>query len=118
MFKWVSSLYELVTKKEKEKGKEQGRARSPKWDKLRDEYVKRNGKCEACGTTERLEVHHCFPYHLYPELELAESNLMVLCREHHFTFGHLCDFKAWNPSVREDVKLFLYKVANRPYGSL
>jgi hypothetical protein len=50
------------------------------------------------------------PFHVRPDLELDEWNLITLCREHHFRIGHDPDgpwrpkkpsWSASNPLVRE-----------------
>ncbi len=93
-----------------------GAARSPHWRKVRAEYLKIHPACEACGATESLDVHHCLPYHLRPDLELRPDNLICLCEKHgcHFTFGHLYWWESWNKDVRADAAAFLKKVKNRP----
>lgn len=58
--------------------------------------------CAGCGTRVHLQVHHIQPFHLHPELELDEKNLLVLCMdvpECHLRIGHGDNFKAWNPVV-------------------
>lgn len=55
------------------------RPRSPGWRALRESHLGRHPACLACGRTARLEVHHVRPFHLFPELELEEGNLMTLC---------------------------------------
>ena len=88
-----------------------GGERSSKWRSVRDEYVKQHPRCEACGSTWGLNVHHVQPFASNPELELDEGNLITLCREHHFRIGHDPDGPrgfarpSWllsNPNVRED----------------
>lgn len=59
-------------------------------------------------------MHHCIPFHLGGE-ELADENLITLCRDHHFWFGHLGDYKAWNPTVREDAAVWREKIKARKY---
>jgi 5-methylcytosine-specific restriction endonuclease McrA len=85
--------------------------RSSKWRSVRDEYVRQHPRCEACGSTWGLNVHHVQPFASHPELELDEGNLITLCREHHFRIGHDPDGPrgfarpSWllsNPNVRED----------------
>lgn len=79
--------------------------RSPHWHKVEKDMLAKNKVCAACGTVNRLQVHHKKPFHLYPELELDESNLIVLCmdKECHLKLGHGGDWKAYNPNVVEDV---------------
>jgi predicted secreted acid phosphatase len=50
----------------------------------------------------RVEVHHIFPVHLVPGLELVPTNLITLCRPHHFELGHHKDWADYNPDVRHD----------------
>jgi 5-methylcytosine-specific restriction endonuclease McrA len=84
--------------------------RASEWVYVRNEFVRRHPRCEACGSGYQLNVHHIKPFHLYPELELDEGNLITLCREHHFRIGHDPDGKGpakpnWslsNPNVRSD----------------
>ena len=86
--------------------------RSSEWVSVRNEFVRLHPRCEACGSGYQLNVHHIKPFHLYPELELDEGNLITLCREHHFRIGHDPDGKgpakpnwsASNPNVRTDAK--------------
>jgi hypothetical protein len=84
--------------------------RSPAWSRVRAEFVAEHSVCEACGSREKLNVHHIQPFHLHPELELELSNLITLCFEHHFRVGHDPDgpwqpkkpkWTAWNPAVRQ-----------------
>lgn len=58
---------------------------SPQWLALRYRVLqKANGSCRLCGcrATEDnpIQVDHIKPRSLHPELELAESNLQVLCK--------------------------------------
>lgn len=85
--------------------------RSSRWDDVRDAFVLDNPRCAACGSTERLNVHHVLSFAARPDLELERSNLITLCREHHFRVGHDPDgpwgpakpnWKLSNPRVRED----------------
>lgn len=89
--------------------------RSSDWRKVRDEFVKENPYCAACCTKNKLEVHHIKPYHIAPELELEKTNLITLCRNHHFTFGHFCDWTSWNIDVEKDVKDYFDRRVERPH---
>lgn len=84
-----------------------GVARSTKWASVRNKFLKTNTKCVVCGSLKNLVVHHKLPFHLYPELELDVSNLVTLCESSpvncHFLFGHLMDWKKYNPDVDYDV---------------
>ena len=84
--------------------------RSSEWVQVRSDFVRKHPRCEACGSTANLNVHHIEPFHQRPDLELVEDNLITLCREHHFRIGHDPDGKgprkpSWlesNPNVRSD----------------
>lgn len=89
-------------------------SRSPKWETVRNDFIKRNRECVACGAGNALEVHHVLPFHLRRDLELVESNLVALCRDCHFYFGHLKDWSSWNEHVRTDAAAFRAKVRARP----
>jgi 5-methylcytosine-specific restriction protein A len=80
--------------------------RSPHWDKVKTAHLERFPVCAACMSFKDLQVHHIKPFHLYPELELVESNLITLCmwKDHdcHIHVGHGGAFPAENPNVVED----------------
>jgi hypothetical protein len=91
--------------------------RSSKWKKVRAAHLEINGMCLACGGRVSLEVHHLMPYHLAPELELEPSNLITLCESAshcHWTFGHLLNWRSYNPNAKADAIAFFDKVLNRP----
>lgn len=77
-------------------------ARSRDWPAVRDEHLRTQPECQACGRRDDLEVHHKRPVHLAPALELDRLNLVTLCRDCHFTFGHCRDWRAYNPRVDLD----------------
>ena len=82
-----------------------GSERSPHWPTVRKSYLEKHPLCECCGGHEKLNVHHVHPFHLHPELELEESNLITLCEGDqvncHLAIGHLFNFKLYNPEVRK-----------------
>ncbi len=69
-----------------------------------------------------MEAHHKLPFHLHPELELEDSNLIPLCEEKedgincHLAFGHLGNFKSFNKDVEADAGTWNEKIKNRPKG--
>ena len=81
-----------------------GKARSPKWPHVEKLHLKLEPTCAACGTSNKLNVHHKKPFHLFPELELDLNNLITLCmeKECHEKIGHGGNFKDYNPDVAED----------------
>lgn len=79
--------------------------RSPKWPHLEKEFLKENPFCKACGSSERMNVHHIKPFHLHSDLELDKTNLIGLCMsklECHILIGHGDNFRAYNPNVVSD----------------
>lgn len=84
--------------------KTNGVPRSPHWRAVRASHLKNEGWCRACGGTDFLEVHHIKPFHLHPDLELVDSNLITLCENSptdcHLVLGHLGNWKDFNPNVR------------------
>ena len=80
--------------------------RSPRWDDVRDDHVKKHPTCAACGSTTRLQVHHIKPFHLFRELELDPTNLLTLCEQSdtkcHLRVGHHGSWKKYNENVVQD----------------
>jgi len=79
--------------------------RSPKWTEVRNRFAAAHPVCEVCGRKTET-VHHRKPFHLYPELELDESNLISFCDRCHLVFGHLFNFQNENPDVDQHIKMF------------
>lgn len=93
--------------------------RSPRWPKVRRDFLALYPTCACCGTDANLNVHHKKPFHLYPGLELDFGNLVTLCEGRcHFLVGHLCDWRSYNPDVEADAAAFLDKIHNRPEPGL
>jgi 5-methylcytosine-specific restriction enzyme A len=80
--------------------------RSGQWPTVEKHFLEEHPTCAACGGTERLNVHHIKPFHMFPELELDPNNLITLCmsadREDHLQLGHLGNFKNYNPNIVKD----------------
>ena len=93
------------TTEQRDKAAGISKARSTHWPKVEKDFLHKNPVCAACQTTNHLQVHHIKPFHLHPELELDESNLITLCMEKdcHIKLGHGGDWKAYNPNVLKDV---------------
>jgi hypothetical protein len=89
--------------------------RSSCWRKTREEALRLHPRCEACNRSHDLEAHHVEAFHSHPEKECDLSNVIVLCRDCHFAVGHLFDFRASNPQVREDAAYLLKRVKERRY---
>jgi 5-methylcytosine-specific restriction protein A len=94
------------------------RLRSPKWGAVRKDWLAIHKHCAACGSSEKLQVHHKKPFHLYPELELDYENLITLCEdpkgsECHLQIGHLGNWKSFNPNVETDAREILFARGKR-----
>ena len=93
--------------------------RSSRWETVRKRHLKAFPTCAACGCGQHLQVHHIKPFHLNPELELEDSNLITLCEgkdEHqcHLNIGHLGSWKKENPNVVQDALDALAKKQDAP----
>lgn len=95
-----------------------GVARSPLWSDVRKQHIKSNPLCAVCDRESTIlnpnEVHHIHPFHLDPILELTYTNLITLCRPHHYLFGHFNDWESFNPNVEQDTRVWRLKIKNRP----
>ena len=98
-----------------------GVPRSPLWRMFRQkQIILRGGKCELCGGTELLELHHIEPFHKNPVRELDPTNVMILCESGkngivcHRGFGHLGNYQSININVEADVREWRLKIQNRP----
>jgi hypothetical protein len=95
-----------------------GAARSPHWRAFELAFLK--GKsCALCGGRKLLQAHHVRPFHLFPRLELVESNVLPLCEGNpacncHLLWGHLGNFQSWNETVVFDVEQFALQMRRRP----
>jgi|APGre2960657423_1045063.scaffolds.fasta_scaffold236657_2 hypothetical protein len=82
--------------------------RSPKWPEVRKDHLSKSSKCVACGGDYKLEVHHVIPFNMNPDLELDSNNLLTLCESKkygvncHLFFGHLGNYKNYNPNSIQD----------------
>ena len=108
---WNSIIYWLM---DRVQNRTFGARRSPRWEHLRRQHLIERPFCAVCETIEDCEVHHIKPFFLFPELELDPSNLITLCREHHYFFGHLNDWSSYNPDVETDALIYRGKLRNRP----
>lgn len=90
--------------------------RSPDWYKVRKRHLEKNPVCAWSGRTSNLEVHHIYPVHLYPELELDEGNLITLSEapdNFHFIFGHFMDWKSYNPDIVDHAEWYRKRKSSR-----
>jgi len=99
--------------------KKHNKGRSSKWSKFRKKFLKKHPFCEACGRKSNVTPHHIKPFHLFPEDELKESNLIGLCERPkvlncHIIWGHSGNFRSYNPRVWGDVIAFKDRIETRP----
>ena len=80
--------------------------RSGKWPAVRQRFIKAHPCCEACGSSQNLNVHHIFSFKNNPELELDPDNLITLCRKHHFFLGHSGNWTITHKKCQEEVKAY------------
>lgn len=96
-----------------------GAVRSSRWPTVRKNFLG-NKPCALCCGMDKREVHHKKSFKEHPELELDETNLIVLCESKkwgitcHQFFGHLGDYKRINNNVEADVKIWNEKLTTRP----
>ena len=79
-------------------------SRDSRWGKVRDEHLRRMPFCAACGSCEKLQVHHRIPVHLDRARELDPTNLVTLCmseQECHLDIGHNGSWKDYNERLDE-----------------
>lgn len=94
-----------------------GIARSSRWSAVRAIYLEKHPLCEICGGSKDIIVHHILPFHVNPELELHDSNLVTLCESKnngvncHLLFGHLGNFRRYNPDVLADIAIWKIKLS-------
>lgn len=89
-------------------------SRSWRWPRVRREHLLIEPACAVCGKLDDVEVHHCISFSRRPDLELVDGNLITLCRNHHFLFGHLLRWSSENPDVRIDATVWRDKIKARP----
>lgn len=125
------NIYQIL--KDRIQGKApKGARRSSKWRALRKDFLARNPQCAVCGGTKKVEVHHIVPFHLAPDMELDETNLLPLCERKkygincHLLIGHqgnyrdvnltcYADARYWSGKLVHMMKVF-GKVNPRPHG--
>lgn len=98
---------------------EYGISRSKTWNAVKTSHLEKHPTCEACGSKEKLNVHHKIPFHLDPSREEDPTNLITLCEGEvvncHLLFGHGRDWKAYNPEVVSDCQTALLRLKTRKY---
>ena len=88
-----------------------GAKRSPEWRKVRKAFAKENPTCYICAKRS-IQVHHCIPFHVAPDLELEEKNLISFCPRCHLFVGHNGNFREINTTVKADARYWRTKFNN------
>lgn len=117
MIKKIKKAYNLLRFKTRDI--KNRKKRSSKWGKLQKEFLENNSRCALCDGTENLNVHHKKPFHLYPELELEESNLITLCmgeKDCHLLIAHGNNFSYFCEKL--DLYIAQYKSGEKSYKEL
>lgn len=91
-------------------------ARSPAWRSVRAAFLRDNPVCAACEARATV-AHHVIPFHVRPDLELCDTNLIAFCGRHHLIFGHLESWRSWNTRAAEDAALWKERLARRPFAA-
>lgn len=78
------------------------RTRSPKWPAFLKAFLGKNPQCRGCGR-KAVTGHHDVPFHVRPELELDEANILPVCLPCHFVLCHSGDWRLWVKTAREDL---------------
>lgn len=93
--------------------------RSKNWNAVKTSHLENHPTCAACGSKQKLNVHHIVPFHLDPSKEEDPKNLITLCEGEvvncHLLFGHSRDWRAFNPNVSQDAKNALDRQNTRKY---
>jgi hypothetical protein len=81
-----------------------GTPRSPKWQSVRNEFIKTHDECVCCGSKNKLQVHHILPFCVDPSKELDPDNLATMCSRCHLLIGHCGWFQRYNPDLHNSVQ--------------
>lgn len=93
-----------------------GAGRSGQWPAIRKEHLSKHQNCVLCGGAKKVEVHHIIPFSIDPDKELEPNNLITLCKAKnkgvncHLFFGHLGNYKRYNPDVIKDTGEWYNKI--------
>jgi hypothetical protein len=102
MIKLIKHAYNVLRSKSRDIGI--SAKRSSHWPKVQKDFLSKNPACAICGSTKKLNVHHCMPFHIDKNLELDPNNLITLCMdkmECHLMIGHGDSFRAYCPDIRK-----------------
>lgn len=86
------------------------RGRNPRWPAAARAYLAANPKCFACSRPAS-EVHHGYPVHAYPEMEMVSADWRPVCRRCHFAVAHRGDWRTWVSLDALDLIAFRLRVS-------
>lgn len=93
-----------------------GAKRSSSWGTFRRIHIK--DYCELCeqkkGILHPLELHHCKPFHLFPELEESLDNVITVCRHCHIRYAHLGSYRSYDIDIKLEAEHWQNKRKSRP----
>ena len=112
-----SLIQELFSLGDYNSAKLGGAMRNDGWSKASRDFINEHPLCEMGlhkpTLLNILNTHHVIPFNKRPDLEMLESNWIVLCRFHHFIHAHLRNWSSSNPNIREDCDLLNKKIHER-----
>jgi hypothetical protein len=80
--------------------------------KAKNHYRALHPRCAVCGAKScisngnRNDVHHKLPVSYRPDLAATPSNLITLCRRHHFWIGHAGSWRSYNTNLVNSIEAF------------
>lgn len=77
--------------------------RSPHWPEMVRGFLAEYPRCAGCERKADT-AHHVKPFHLFPDLELVEGNLVAVCLPCHFVLCHLGDWRTYLETCRSVLK--------------
>ena len=69
-----------------------------------------NPRCVICNLKgdilngRKCDVHHIIPVHIRPDLSRDPDNLSTMCRYDHWLWGHLKNWRSYNPHLKETIE--------------
>jgi len=104
----VSLYQQLIFKIQYGRDKFTGVKRTSDCLKAMREYKKTHPACEISGSRKKVEPHHIFPVHLFPDK--ATGPFICLTRDLHLWMAHLGNFKKYNPDIEKDARIWYDKI--------
>ncbi len=90
-----------------------------KFERLAEEHKKISPACLICGSTENCDVHHLFPWEMFPDKRYEPKFFRTLCRnpgcQGHLIAGHCGDWKAWSQHTDTDIVYLKARRHERKY---